>query len=55
MTQAEIKEKVLKGGKLAVERLLARKRIDNAYVVVSVNGKVVKLYAKDLQEKQTHN
>jgi hypothetical protein len=50
MTPTEIKEKVLKGGKLAIERLLERKRRDNSYVVVSENGKVVRLYAKDMKK-----
>ena len=49
MTQAEIKDKVLKGGKLAIERLLDRKCRDNSYVVVSEKGKVVRLNAKDLE------
>lgn len=49
MTQTEIKDKVLKGGKLAIERLLDRKRKDNSYVVVSEKGKVVRLNAKDLE------
>lgn len=47
MTQIEIKDKVLKGGKLAIERLLDRKRKDNSYVVVSEKGKVVRLNAKE--------
>ena len=50
MTQAEIKDKVLKGGKLAIERLLDKKRKDNSYVVVSEKGKVVRLNAKDLSK-----
>lgn len=49
MTQTEIKDKVLKGGKLAIERLLDRKRKDNSCVVVSEKGKVVILNAKDLE------
>ena len=49
MTQTEIKDKVLKGGKLAIERLLDRKRKDNSYIVVSEKGKVVRLNAKDFQ------
>lgn len=49
MTDLEIKDKILKGGKLAIERLIDRKRRDNAYIVVSENGKVVKLNAKDLK------
>ena len=49
MTQTEIKNKVLKGGKLAIERLLDRKCKDNSYVVISEKGKVVRLNAKDLK------
>ena len=44
----DIKEKFLKGGKLAIERLIERKRKDNSYIVVSENGKVVKLNARDI-------
>ncbi len=50
MTQTDIKDKVLKGGKLAIERLLDRKRKDNSFVVVSDKGKVVRLNAKDLKK-----
>lgn len=45
MTQTEIKEKVLQGSRLAVERMLLKKRQSNSYVVVSDNGKVVKIKA----------
>ncbi|MBF9220928.1 hypothetical protein [Hymenobacter ruricola] len=45
MTQTEIKEKVLQGTKLAVERMLTKKRQTNSYVVVSENGKVVQVKA----------
>lgn len=51
MTHNEIRDKIIKGGKLAIERLIDRKRIDNAYIVVSEKGKVVKLSAKDLKLK----
>ena len=50
MKQTDIRDKVLKGGKLAIERLLERKRKDNSYVVVSEKGKVVKLNANDLKK-----
>lgn len=50
MKHAEIKDKVLKGGQLAIQRLLDRKKRDNAYIVVSQNGKVVKIAAKDLMQ-----
>ncbi len=49
MTNAEIKDNVLKGGKLAIKRLIDRKRRDNAYIVVSDKGKVVKLKARDIK------
>jgi len=51
MNQNEIKDKVLKGGKLAIERLLERKRRDNSFVLISENGKVVKADAKTLIRK----
>ena len=50
MTQEEIRDKVLKGGKLAIERLLEKKRRDNSYIVVSDKGKVVRVNAKDLKK-----
>lgn len=50
MTQTEIKDKVLKGGKLAIKRLLERKRKDNSYVVVSEKGKAVRINASDLEK-----
>ena len=52
MTQAEIRDKVLTGGKLAIERLLEIKRKENSFVVVSKNGKVIKLDARTLKEVQ---
>lgn len=49
MNYTEVKDKVLKGGKIAIERLLERKRKENSYVVVSSEKeKVVKLNARDL-------
>lgn len=50
MTQTDIKEKVLKGGKLAIDRLLEKKRKDNSFVVISENGKVVKVEANTLKK-----
>ncbi|WP_155523216.1 hypothetical protein [Paracnuella aquatica] len=51
MKHAEIRDKVLKGSKLAVQRLLDRKKRDNAFVVVSQDGKVLKVAAKDLKQQ----
>ena len=49
MTQNDIKDKVLKGGKLAIERLIEKKRKNNSFIVVSENGKVVKVDASTLK------
>ena len=49
MTHTEIRDKVIQGGKLAIERLIERKRKDNAFIVVSEKGKVVKVNAKDIK------
>lgn len=43
-----MKEKILEGGKLAIKRLIERKRKDDAYLVLSHHGKVVKLKANEL-------
>ena len=50
MTQSETRDKFLEGGKLAIERLLEKKRRDNSFVVISDNGKVVKVDAKILKK-----
>lgn len=49
MTNIEIKEAVLKGGKIAIQRLIERERKENGYIVVSIKGKVIKLNAKDIK------
>ncbi len=49
MTTLEIKNRVLEGNKLAVLRLIEKRRRENSYMVVSVNGKVVKVLAKDIK------
>ena len=50
MTQTDIKDRVLKGGKLAIERLIEKKRRDNSFIVVSENGKVVKIHVNTLKK-----
>jgi hypothetical protein len=50
MKETDIKIKVLEGGKLAVDRLLEQKRKENSFVVVSKNGKVVRVNAKDIKK-----
>lgn len=49
MTQTDIKDKVLKGGKLAIDRLIEKKRRDKSFIVVSENGKVVKVDVSTLK------
>ena len=49
MTHTDIKNKFLKGGKLAIERLLEKKRKENSFVVISENGKVTKVDASALK------
>lgn len=51
MTDNEIIEKVLQGGRIAIERLIERKRKEDGYIVISENGKVKKLYARDIPKK----
>lgn len=51
--QADIKDKVLKGCQLAIDRLLEQKRKTNSYIVISDNGKVTKIKAKDLDRKSS--
>jgi hypothetical protein len=50
MTHTEIRDKVVAGSQLAIQRLLDRKKRDNAYVVVSQGGKVVRVLAKDVKQ-----
>ena len=49
MMQSELTEKILKGTNLAIQRLLEKKRKENSFVVVSDNGKVVKVNARDIK------
>ena len=45
-------EKILAGTQLAIKRLLEQKRKDDSYVVVSENGQVVKLWARDIKPEK---
>lgn len=51
--QADIKDKVLKGCQLAIDRLLEQMRKTNSYIVISDNGKVTKIKAIDLERKSS--
>ena len=48
MTPTEIRDKVLAGTQLAIQRLLERKKRETGYVVVSQDGKVVRVLAADI-------
>ncbi|MCX6352460.1 MAG: hypothetical protein NTX03_11460 [Bacteroidetes bacterium] len=51
MTKAEIKKlraQIVKGTHLAVTRLIEAKKKEGGYLVISRNGKIVKIKAKDL-------
>jgi len=49
MKNSEIKEAVLKGGELAIQRLIDRKRKENGYIVISKEDKVIKVNARDIK------
>lgn len=49
MKTAEIKTKILEGSKLAIKRLVEKKKKENSYLVISDNGKVVKVPASDIK------
>jgi hypothetical protein len=46
---ADIKNKILEGGKLAIKKLVDRKRKENSYLIVSDQGKVVRIQAADIK------
>jgi uncharacterized protein YaiL (DUF2058 family) len=45
----DIKNKILEGGKLAIKKLVDRKRKENSYLIVSDHGKVVRIQAADIK------
>lgn len=49
MKTSEIKTKILEGSKLAIKRLVDKKKKENSYLVVSDHGKVVKVPASDIK------
>ena len=49
MTTAEIKSKILQGSRLAVKKLVDKKKKENSYLIVSEHGKVVKIQASDIK------
>jgi hypothetical protein len=49
MKTADIKNKILEGGKLAIKKLVDRKKKENSYLIVSDHGKVVRIQATDIK------
>ncbi len=49
MNTVEIRNKFLEGSRIAIKKLVDRKRRENSYLIVSNQGKVVKILAKDIK------
>lgn len=49
MKTSDIKDKILEGSKIAIKKLVDRKRRENSYLIVSDHGKVVKIQATDIK------
>jgi hypothetical protein len=49
MKTTDIKNKILEGSKIAIKKLVDRKRRENSYLIVSEKGKVVKIQATDIK------
>jgi uncharacterized surface anchored protein len=50
MTNKEVRDKFIQGGKLAIEKLIERKKKDNSFLVVSQDGKVTKINANEIKK-----
>jgi hypothetical protein len=48
MKTLEIRDKIMQGTKLAIKKLVAKKREENSFLIVSEQGKVIKLQASDI-------
>lgn len=49
LSSEEVFMRFLQGTRLAVSRLIERKKKENGYLVISQNGKVVKVKASDIK------
>jgi hypothetical protein len=45
----ELQKKITEGLKLSFKRLVEKKRKENSYLILSVNGKITKVMAKDIK------
>ena len=48
MKTLEIRDKIMQGTKLAIKKLVDKKRKENSFLIVSEHGKVTKLQASDI-------
>ncbi|HYF33176.1 MAG TPA: hypothetical protein VD993_18755 [Chitinophagaceae bacterium] len=49
LTIEEIKNKIIEGNKLALKRLIEKKKRENSFLIFSDNGKIVKVAARDIE------
>ncbi len=48
LTNSELRDKISEGTKLALHRLIEKKKREDGYLVFSENGKIVRLRARDM-------
>lgn len=48
MQASEIRNKIIEGNKLALKRLIEKKKKENSYLLISNKGKVEKVYARNI-------
>ena len=51
----ELRKKNFRGVRLAIKKLIAERAKENGYLIVSKNGKVIKVSAKSLLKKSKNN
>ncbi len=49
MNTSEIKNKILQGSKLAIKKLIDKKKKEDSFLIVSDQGKVVKVRASTIK------
>ncbi|WP_157576845.1 hypothetical protein [Asinibacterium sp. OR53] len=49
METTEIKAKIIEGNRLALKKLVEKKKKEGSFLLVSEKGKVVKVNAKDIK------
>ncbi|MCK9212595.1 MAG: hypothetical protein M0P61_17325 [Ignavibacteriaceae bacterium] len=48
--KTELRDKIYRGIKSAIEKLISSRAKDDGFLIVSKNGKIVKIPAKDLKQ-----